>query len=101
MLLIYLNILISLQKEQANNLTPKLSQNLQKCLKLGQEKGVSLWLTAHCQAIERIGFSLHKSDFRDAVALCYGFPLQRTPSHCVCVATFSVWSMLCLVTQVE
>ena len=35
-------------------------------------------------------FSLHKAVFHDAVALRYGWPLQRTPSHCACGAAFSV-----------
>ena len=36
------------------------------------------------------GFTLHKAAFHDAIALRYGWPLRRTPSHCACSAAFSV-----------
>ena len=40
--------------------------------------------------IKRHGFVLHKSDFRDAIALIYDLPLQRAPSHCECGHIYSV-----------
>ena len=36
------------------------------------------------------GFTLHKAAFHDAFALCYGWPLHRTPSYCACGTVFSV-----------
>ena len=39
-----------------------------------QEKGASSWLTA--LPLEEYGFSLHKSAFRDAVALRYNWSLE-------------------------
>ena len=36
------------------------------------------------------GFALHKSNFEDTLALCYGWPLLCTPTLCACVASFSV-----------
>ena len=75
-------------KQQIEELLPKLLSQLQHCIALGQEKGSSSWLTP--LPIERHGYSLHKSDFKDAIALHYNLPLQRTPSHCVCGHKFSV-----------
>jgi hypothetical protein len=78
----------SSQKQQAENLIPKLTTQLQRCVQLSQQKGASLWLTS--MPIERHGYTLHKSDFKDAIALRYDLPLQRLPSHCVCGHLFSV-----------
>ena len=72
----------SCRKKQAEELLPRLSPQLQRSVKLGQEKGASLWLTA--LPIKQHGYALHKSDFKDAIALRYNLPLQRTPSHCKC-----------------
>lgn len=78
----------SKQKQQVENLLPKLSAQLQRHVQLSQQKGASVWLTA--MPIEQHGYTLHKSDFKDAIALRYDMPLQRLPSHCVCGHLFSV-----------
>ena len=75
-------------KQQAEELLPKLPTQLQRCVKQGQEKGASLWLTV--LPIQQHDYVLHKSDFKDAIALRYSLPLQRTPSHCKCGCIFSV-----------
>ena len=77
-------------KQRMEELLPKLRipSQLQHCIALGQEKGSSSWLTS--LPIGRHSYSLHKSDFKDTIALCYDLPLQHTPSHCVCGHTFSV-----------
>ena len=36
-----------------------------------------------------LGFALHKGAFRDALALCYGWPPLYAPSHCVYDESFS------------
>ena len=51
---------------------------------LAQEKGASSWLTA-IPAQEH----LHKTAFRDALALRYGWLPSCTPSHCAWGSTFS------------
>ena len=59
-----------------------------------QEKGTSAWLTA--VPLERHGFALHKGEFRDAIALRYGWPVLRVPEKCVCNAPFSAdHAMIC------
>ena len=59
---------------------PSLSH--QRCLELSLEKGASSWLTA--LPIQDHGFTLHKSAFRDAVCLRFGWELKQLPSHCLC-----------------
>ena len=67
----------------------QLPSQLQHCVALGQEIGSSSWLIS--LPIKRHGCSSHKSDFKkDAIALRYDLPLQRTSSHCVCGHKLSV-----------
>ena len=74
--------------EAASELKAKLPACLQRAVDLAQESGASSWLTS--LPIEEFGFTLHKSAFRDAIALRYGwFPLN-IPSHCSCGSQFSV-----------
>ena len=61
---------------------------MKTALDLATIRGASAWLSA--LPLSEYGFSLHKAAFHDAVALRYGWPLQRTPSHCACGAAFSV-----------
>ena len=65
-----------------------LTPPLQLAMDLAQEKGASSWLTA--LPLEEHGFTLHKSAFRDAMALRYGWIPTNIPSHCVCGQPFSV-----------
>ena len=78
----------SQQKESARNIHDQLPPNLQHLLELSQEKGASTWLTS--LPIDNHGFALHKSGFRDALALRYGWTLTNQPSHCNCGQTFSI-----------
>ena len=66
----------------------QLTTRLQMAVGLAQEKGASSWLTA--LPVQEQGFSLHKTAFRDTLALWYGWLPTRTPSHCTCGCTFSV-----------
>ena len=70
------------QKEEAKNLQNQLSSSLQRSMELSQEKGASAWLTS--LPIDDHGFALHKSAFRDALSLRYGWSL-----HTVLVAIHS------------
>ena len=55
--------------------SPGLTEIQKKCLSLAQEKGASSWLVV--LPIERLGFSLHKGAFRDALRLRYGWDLRQ------------------------
>eukprot|EP00731_Ephydatia_muelleri_P014129 Em0007g1439a len=65
-----------------------LSESSQRSMVLTQEKGASSWLTT--LPISEHGFALHKSAFRDALALRYGWDPPNTPSHCICGKSFTV-----------
>ena len=56
-------------------------------------KGVSSWLTT--LPLREHGFSLGKRDFRDAVALRYGWPIADIPVTCVCGQAFDVAHAMC------
>ena len=62
--------------------------SLRQALKCCKEKGASSWLSAI--PIEQHGFALYKTDFTDALYLCYGWYPSHLPSHCVCSKAFSV-----------
>ena len=76
------------RKEEAKNLENQLPFNLQRSMELAQEKGASAWLTS--LPIDEHGFAMHKSAFRDALSLRYGWSLKNPPSHCTCGHPFSV-----------
>ena len=69
-------------EELASALHPQLSLDLQRAREFACLKGASSWLTA--LPIDEHGFALHKSDFRDAVCLRYGWPLLHLPTECIC-----------------
>ena len=75
-------------KDAASELKAKLPACLQRAVDLAQESGALSWLTS--RPIEEFGFTLHKSAFRDAIALRYGWSLLNTPTRCSCGSQFSV-----------
>lgn len=74
--------------DQASNVLRAVSHEIRSSATVAQEKGVSSWLTA--LPIAQHGFALHKSDFRDAIAMRYNWPLQRIPENCACGQPFSL-----------
>ena len=76
------------QQESACLLKPSLDSSLQLSMELAQEKGASSWLTA--LPVAEFWFTLHKSAFRDALCLRYGWLPSRTPFNCDCGTQFSV-----------
>ena len=65
---------------------------MQLPMDLAQEKGASWWLTT--LPLEEHGFILHKSAFRDAMALRYCWVPSQIPSHCVCGQPFTIQLVL-------
>ena len=61
---------------------------MQRAVLAAEEKGASSWLTA--LPLADFGFSLSKSDFRDALHLRYGLTPPRFPTACVCGQPFHV-----------
>ena len=72
----------------ADNIIRTLLDRQRQCVKASQERGASLWLSVI--PLERHGFVLHKSAFRDAIALRYGWPLRLAPQSCRCGKAFDV-----------
>jgi hypothetical protein len=74
------------QNDDAMNLRPP--DTLKRAMELAKEKGSSSWLTA--LPLESHGFALHKSSFRDALCLRYGWQPERLPTRCDCGDAFTV-----------
>ena len=72
----------------SSELRQQLEPTLQRAVELASVKGASNWLTT--LPLNEHGFALHKSAFQDALALRYGWPPLRTPTLCLCGASFSV-----------
>ena len=66
----------------------RFSDDLRFAVLNGRETGASSWLTV--VPMKAHGFALHKGDFRDAIALRYGWVPSRLPLKCVCGSTFTV-----------
>ena len=71
----------------ANSLKEQMEPRTQKAMTLAQERGASTWLTA--LPLTSQGFSLSKSEYRDALCLRYGWTPERLPSHCSCGKVFT------------
>ena len=63
--------------QAAEILKQSLSTSLKRSMDLDQEKGASTWLTS--LPIQEFGFTLHKRDFQDTMALCYNCQPLRAP----------------------
>ena len=75
-------------KQRADLLLAELPTRMQEAMKAAQDRGASLWLTV--LPLVDHGFSLSKSDFKDALSLRYGWTPPRLPSHCSCGHAFSI-----------
>ena len=64
------------------------SMEMQRTISLASERGASSWLT--CRSLEAHGFTLSKSEFRDALDLRLNRLPPRLPSSCSCGKQFTV-----------
>ena len=76
--------LITKREEIAAALDPK-SKRLLEC---AQEKRASSWLSA--LPLKRLGYTMNKQEFRDALCLQYGWKIPDMPTHCGSGAVNSV-----------
>ena len=82
------------QDEQAHSVYDWLTPQLKRCTDLSKEKGSSAWLSV--LPFDEHGFLLHKGEFRDALALRYGWNLSNTPQSCNYGAPFFInHAMIC------
>ena len=72
----------------ALDLSSSVNSDLQRVMELASEKGASSWLT--CRPLKRHGFTLTKSEFRDAIHLRYNWLPAKLPSTCSCGQPFTV-----------
>ena len=73
----------------ANILKATLDLPVQRRIELTRERGgASVWLSA--LPLKAQGFHLHKSAFRDAVYLRYGWPLLNSPDSYICGRPFTI-----------
>ena len=49
---------------------------------MAQEKGSSSWLT--CLPLKNLGYYLNKEEFRDSIAMRYGWSIEKIPKSCAC-----------------
>ena len=78
------NLLQSVMTKSAQ-LSDLYTDDLARAVHLAKLKGASSWLT-----ISDHDFALHKSAFRDALALRYGWLPARLPLKCICGEDFTV-----------
>ena len=71
-----------------DNPHPQFPPKLQKLMDVAKETGSSSWLIA--LPIESHGFTLHKSAFRDAIYLRYGWQPPLLPTTCACGKSFTI-----------
>ena len=76
------------QEEKAESVCAGLPTEMKRIISLSGDKGASSWLSI--LPVEENGFALHKSAFRDAICLRYGWLPSGLPAHCVCGQGFSV-----------
>jgi hypothetical protein len=74
-------------QERLTTLDETLPQQLLNFVKQARDKGAGSWLTA--LPLVSQGFSLTKSEFRDALKLRYNIPITDVPSVCVCGERFN------------
>ena len=76
-----------IQKAAASFITAA-PESLQRTINLARQSGEPSWLT--CRPLKAHGLSLSKSEFREGLALRYGWQPSRLPSSCVCGEPFDV-----------
>ena len=85
------------QKLQNNNtkiekLEEVLTEGELYAMKLSSEKRASSWLNA--LPLQKYGFALSKSEFRDGLALRYGWEPKNPPISCACGEPFAMYHTL-------
>ena len=69
-------------KTKVDLLKEQLSDTQKRAIEAAEEKAASAWLTA--LPIKSLGYALNKQEFRDAIALRYGWTMKDIPNFCAC-----------------
>ena len=81
-------------RTKVNDIKNSLTLKTQPAVEIASEKGASNWLTVI--AIDEMGFTLNKGEFRDILKLKYYWEIADKPSICVCGDAFTVdHAMVC------
>ena len=75
-------------KQKSDIIDQSVPRDVHRNLLQAREQGASSWLSA--LPLEKHGFVLNKSEFRDAIALRYNRHIENLPSLCVCGNRFDV-----------
>ena len=75
-------------EERAPSIKEIAPQKMQCMLELAYEKGSSI--LPKVLPLQNLAFNLTKREFRDAVTLCYDWPIDYIPSTCVCSEQFTI-----------
>ena len=82
-------------EQQTKDVLQEASEEMQRAVKLSQEKGASSWLSII--PLKEMGFTLNKKEFHDVVSLRYDWEIKDIPSKCVCGERFDVnHAMICM-----
>ena len=77
-----------ISKSKENEIDALLTEDEKYAIKLAKEKCASCWLNA--LPLKKYHFDLTKSEFRDGIALRYGWEPVKLPSNCACNEPFTV-----------
>ena len=77
-----------ISKSKQNEIDALLTEDEMYAIKLATEKGASCWLNA--LPLKKYHFDLTKSEFRDGIALRYGWEPVKLPSNFACNEPFTV-----------
>ena len=82
-------------EQQTKDVLQEASEEMERAVKLSQEKGSSIWLSTI--PLKEMGFTLNKKEFHDAVSLRYDWEINEIPRKCVCGERFDVnHAMICM-----
>ena len=69
-------------KNEHEEISDLLEEKQKRLLQAAKEKGASSWLSA--LPIQRLGYTINKQEFRDAICLRYGWNISDMPKFCGC-----------------
>lgn len=69
-------------KKKLMEINSKVDPGTKRSIEEAMEKGASAWLTV--LPLQLTGYLLNKQEFRDSIALRYGWKIQNIPAYCGC-----------------
>ena len=69
-------------KESLDALIEAFDEKTKRLVMCAGEKGASAWLSS--LPLKKYGYNINKREFKDALCLRYGWPIQDMPNYCAC-----------------